>query len=176
MNGLLIKLVLLPACVGVSAWLIYDGQHQVVQAKADHDAALEQFTAMQAADKAVSRLGTTTKKVAEPESSAEEARFLAGLRKHARLQGASISKLSSTTETYREDPTLPSSKDLVGLTRISSHVTVVGPYASLYKFLESISSSQRLYVLSDMRWSRGSEGNTLALSITRYVQPASENS
>ncbi len=175
MTNFLIRYVLLLACVGLSSWLIIDGQAQVATAKTKYDDARRELSAVQDAHQALNRLGVSRRKISEPETATEEARFLAGLRAHAKKQRASVTKLSSTTEAYREDPERPQNKELVGLTRVTSHLTVVGPYASLYKFLESISSSQRLYVFSDLKWSRDTTGNKLSVSITRYVQPSSEN-
>ncbi len=176
MTAFLTKYFLPLACIGVSAWLIFDGQAQVAKAQENRASAQQELTVAQDAHLALDRLGDSKPVLSEPESAAEEARFLSGLRRHAALQGAAILKWSSTTEVYKEDAKMPEHKALVGLTRVTSHLSAVGSYASLYKFLQSISSSQRLYTFSDIRWTRDSAANRLTFSLTRYVEPASQTS
>jgi hypothetical protein len=175
MIGFLTKYVLPLACIGVSAWLIYDGQTQLVRSKANHEQARLTLTAAQDAQLALDRLGDSKPILSERESPTEEARFLTGLRRHASMNGATVLKWSSTTETYKKDPKLPENDPLEGLTRVTSHIAVVGSYPSLQKFLQSISASRRFYTFSDVRWTRDAAGNRLALSLTRFVEPASEN-
>jgi hypothetical protein len=171
----LLKILLPLLCIAASTWLVYDGQAQLAQAQEVHRVARESLNMTRKAYEGFNRTGTKNIILSLPESSEEEARFLTGLRKHAAAQGATVLKWSSTAEPYAEDPRDPDRRALKGLTRVSTHVTAVGSYPSLYRFLQSLSSSSRFYTFSEVRWTTESGRNRVSFTITRFVEP-SENS
>ena len=173
MTSFLAKVVLPVACIALSAWLIYDGQLQVATAQSNYEAARAKLAEGEEANLALDRLGSSKPILSVPESPTEEMVFLTGIRTHATKNGATVLKMSSTTERYQKGVP-PQDQSLIGLTRITCHVTAQGSYASLQKFLDSLSSSRRLYVFSNLRWARQGAGNQLSVSITRYVRPSSE--
>lgn len=168
MTGLL-KVLLPLASIAASCWLVYDGQTQLAQAQATHELSKQSLELTRKAYEGFDRTGPKNLIIAQPESTAEEARFLTGLRKHASINGAAVLKWSSTSEALDD-------KDLGNLKRITTHISAVGSYPSLYKFLQSLSSSSRFYTYSDIRWTKDGEKNRVSFSLTRFVEPPENSS
>jgi hypothetical protein len=154
-------------CLGLASWLIFDGQENLSKARAAHGQASTSLATNLGAQSAYSRIHSSSPIVARPESQLEGSTFLDGIRKHAALCDVSILKWSTTEEAFKEP-------ELSGLKRVSSHVSIVGRYANLFKFLDAMSDSPRFYTLSDVRWARHEQGNRLDVSITRYLEPDAE--
>jgi hypothetical protein len=167
-----VRLVLPILCMAGSAWFIYEAQVDASAARAERDRVRRSLEDTRSASAANHLLGTAIREVSQPESTAEEAQFIDGLHRHAANSRVSILKLSSTSERYVSDPKKPETKALAGLARISSHVSAIGSYAALYRFVQSLSTSHRFYTLSDVRWTREGSANRLSFSITRFVDTA----
>lgn len=113
----------------------------------------------------------------------EQTLFLTDLRKRVNQSGAEITNWTSQVAQYRDPTTAASTgntavaadpKDaalLTNITRVSSTLTLSGPYGAIRSFLEGIQRSDRLFTLSNVNWSRSPENTKLILTISRYVAP-----
>ena len=178
-----IRWVMPSAAVLLTTGFICNAQLQLDAAKEKKDRAEKALAAAEEARDQILNMGNRNRFAAQPVTPTEEAKFLDGLKRHVNASGASIIKWTSTSTTYMPpepddgNPQTAKGADpvLVGLSKVTSQLTLAGDYASLRSFLHNIAASPRLYTFSDVRWTRDRHGCLLALNLSRYIAPAASN-
>ncbi len=111
-------------------------------------------------------------------SDLEQTLFLSDLRARVAKHGAVITNWTSQAAEYgkaeanspTQNQTDPKEAALLkGVVKVSSTLTLSGPYSAIRGFLRDISSSDRLFTLSRIAWSRTKDGTILIVTISRYV-------
>ncbi len=162
-------------CIAIAGVVIYNQHAAFDKAAQDLSAArTAEAAASVARDRAEQEAGTV-RYAAVPPSTSEEPKFLNGLRSRATLSGIQISRWTSqtapATSTNGQPPaeTDPAVKSLV---KIQGDMTLSGPYQGIRKFLLDLSLTNRLYTLSNLRWTlKNGTDVELQTMITRYVDP-----
>lgn len=134
----------------------------------------------QAAKKKMEEQPVDGRYAAEERSPTEETKFLDELRNRAKAAGVTIVRWSSHTSTYDKNkaggppsPTQAKDEEAVkGLTKVSCDLAVSGAYPALRRFVAGLSTSPRLYTLSNVDWNRSDTGSELAMTLGRYLAPA----
>lgn len=119
---------------------------------------------------------------AAPSSLGEESQFLNDLKSRAQNNGLSIERLASVSAVYggtggaiplaAEDGGVADPAIVQGIKRVSSNVTLTGPYSGLRRFLEGLLRSDRLFSIDSVRWNRGTSDSTLSFNVSRYIDPS----
>ncbi len=175
-----IRWIMPSAGVIISTIVLCNSQLKLDEAKAKKDGAEKALAAAEQAREQALNMGNRSRFAAEAVTPNEEAKFLDGLKRHVNASGASIIKWTSKTDTYMpalENESKPGADPvLVGLTRVTSQLSLSGEYETLRAFLHAISKSHRLYTFQDIRWNRERGACLLSLSLSRYVAPPAEDS
>jgi hypothetical protein len=114
----------------------------------------------------------------------EETLFLTDIRQRAAASGVSI--VSWTSNASPADPKRSNARpgenlpiapatpgdELSDITQVVSNLSLSGTYRSLRTFLGGLASSDRLFTVGNVNWSRTDKGTQLTVTLTRYVQPA----
>lgn len=102
----------------------------------------------------------------------EESDFLTSLKDVAERNGAVIASWNSSSSSYSSNKNDPSNDLTADIIRIDSSLALRGTYQGLRGFIESITSSERLYTLSNIAWTLNQDTNELNLNCTlsRYVE------
>jgi hypothetical protein len=130
----------------------------------------------------IEKAGDETRYAATAMGPFEESAFLTDIRSRAQNCGVQIRRWDSHSKAFGSTPKEEESKDpeeqkreekLKGIVRISSDLTIAGPYSGVRKFLGGMIASPRLFTLGNVKWTRSESGGTeLVVSVSRYVQPA----
>ena len=106
----------------------------------------------------------------------EETAFLNYLRTAFQADNVTFENFSSISVEYGKDK-VDDKMDgktaslLKGIRRVSSTLTLKGPYANIRKLLGELELSNRLYTLNNLTWNSAKEGTVLTMTLTRYVAP-----
>jgi Tfp pilus assembly protein PilO len=65
--------------------------------------------------------------------------------------------------------TLEDDKTLTGVKKIYAELSVGGSYANIRAFLRDFENSQRMYTISNVKWSRTDSATELGVVLARYV-------
>lgn len=106
----------------------------------------------------------------------EETDFLNYLRTTFAAAGVTFDNFASLSIEYGKDKTAEKTDEktialLKGIRKISSTLTLKGPYANIRKLLGELELSNRLYTLTNLSWNSAKEGTVLTLTLSRYVAP-----
>jgi len=167
-------------CIAAAGGVVFTKHGQLQQAETQLRVAQEKVEEATKAREALERNGAEVRFAAATQSPYEEASFLNEIRQRAVSCGVVISRWDSRNRSFgdsaEEAPTDPEEQKrlekLKGITRISSDLTLIGPYSGIRKFLGETTAQERLYTLSNAKWSRKDEGGTeLLVTVSRYVEP-----
>lgn len=164
------------ACMTSGSLATYTQYQRLETAKHGLERAEGELGLAEAAFTAAQKAKLETRYAAQPETLNEEAAFLRDLRKRAVESGVAIIKWTSSV-TPAAPPATPSEKQkdakpdpLQGIKRVSSDLTIEGPYPNMRTFAQGLLESDRLYTASNLRWARIDEGGTrMTVTIARYT-------
>lgn len=167
-------------CIGAAGGVIFTQHRSLQESETNLRLAQQSVAEATAAREALEKNGQEFRFAAATQSPYEEAAFLNEIRQRAISSGIQISRWDSRNRNLGTDDAEASEdpeeqkrlEKLKGITRISSDLTLVGPYNGVRKFLGETTASERLFTLSNAKWSRRDEGGTeLLVTISRYVEP-----
>jgi hypothetical protein len=107
----------------------------------------------------------------------EETRFVSDLNSIAKIHNVTLLKLSSRAQAFGAGVldsrgyryTLEDDKTLTGVKKIYAELSVGGSYANIRAFLRDFENSQRMYTISNVKWSRTDSATELGVVLARYV-------
>jgi|GEM_PF-2650478 hypothetical protein len=107
----------------------------------------------------------------------EETRFVSDLNTIAKIHNVTLLKLSSRAQAFGAGVldsrgyryTLDDDKTLTGVKKIYAELSVGGSYANIRAFLRDFENSQRMYTISNVKWSRTDSATELGVVLARYV-------
>jgi len=168
---------LIPAlCIGLAGGLIYLQNQSFLRVSSQRNASRLEVQKAQEKKRLTDNLPSEHNYAAVEESRTEESSFLDYLKAQAATCGVAVVDWSSQSEEYGKSRS-PSAEDqkrdalLKGLKRISSTVTVSGPFPGLRAMVMQLEASDRLYTLSSPKWARTPKGTNLTVVVSRYVIP-----
>jgi len=167
-------------CIALAGFLIWSGYSRLGSANLSLSAAqMSVQSASLARDEAEKKSGQA-RFAAVPLTQTEEPKFLNGLRDHAATRSIKINRwlghpasapgeISPVAMGTQDPATLdPAIKSII---RVSGDLTIQGTYENIRNFLGDLSSSNRLYLLSDLKWARKDDLVELTVTVTRFLDP-----
>jgi hypothetical protein len=180
-NKRLIGWVVPCLCIAGAGAVVFTQHRKLQEAETQLRLAQAKVEEATKAREALERNSAEVRFAAATQSPYEEAAFLNEIRQRAIRCGVVISRWDSRNRAFGDSAEEQASTDpkelerqekLKGITRISSDLTLIGPYSGIRKFLGETTAQERLYTLSNARWRRRDEGGTeLLVTVSRYVEP-----
>jgi len=164
-------------CMGVAGWTLYKHNRDLTAAATARDQA--QRTLENLAKELKVQQGTPpgNRFAAADDLPLEETAFLNYLRTRFGANGVTLDTWSSLSTEYGKDKSTALKDErtialLKGIRKISSTLTLKGPYSNIRRVLGEMESTDRLYTLTNTTWNSAKDGTIVTLTLSRYVAPA----
>ncbi|MDR3688778.1 MAG: hypothetical protein P4L46_05305 [Fimbriimonas sp.] len=162
-------------CMAVAFWVIFAQRSAFIEASNSLDLANRDVEKATKNKKGADTMLQEKKYAAVADTPDEEPTFINFLRQRATANGVSLDKWTSQSTEYGKDKNADKQDPQVtallkGIRKISSFMTLSGPYPGLRQLMGELEESDRLYTLSNIIWNRNKVGdNTVTMSVGRYV-------
>lgn len=175
-------------CLAGAAGVLFN-RHQTLAAELQALDNANRAVQLAGSERAAIEIRPTARRYAAAEQNKmEETLFLTDIRQRAAASGVSI--VSWTSQTSPADPKRANARpgenvpiepakpgdELSDITQVISNLTLSGTYRALRTFLGGLASSDRLFTVGNVNWTRKDKGTELTVTLTRYVQPPNPNS
>ena len=163
-------------CMTIAFYTIFTQNSAFNTASNARDQANRDLEAAAQDKNATMNLPRLPKYAADPDIPEEEPKFMAYLRTRALANNVNLDNWSIQALEYGKDrsssnPDPKINALLKGIKKISTTLTLSGPYTGLRALIGELESSNRLITLSNVTWKRTNGGNVLVLTVGRYIQP-----
>lgn len=175
-------------CLAGAAGVLFN-RHQTLSAELKALDNANQAVQLAGAERAAIEVQPSSRRYAAAEQNKmEETLFLTDIRQRAAASGVTI--VSWTSQASPADPKRASARpgevipvepakpgdELSDITQVVSNLALSGSYRALRTFLGGLASSDRLFTVGNVNWTRTDKGTQLTVTLTRYVQPPNPNS
>jgi len=165
-------------CMAIAFYVILSQNSAFQAASAARDQANRDIEAAAQDKNATMNLPREPQYAAEPDVPEEEPKFMAYLRTRALANNVNLDNWTIQALEYGKDrsssnPDPKINELLKGIKKISTTLSLSGPYTGLRTLIGELESSNRLITLSNVTWKRTNGGNVLVLTVGRYILPKS---
>jgi len=161
-------------CSGASGWFVYQRNLELGTVSATRNQARIDVQKATEQKKQIEGLPVERRYATVNDSPSEEYTFITYLKTSAVMCGVTLTNLTSQSADPKNDPAAKENAAdplMKGIDRRDTIITMNGSYGNLRNMISTLETSDRLFALSNLTWTRTESATSVTVDVTRYVIP-----